>query len=52
MGDKSDQLKGKLKETAGKATNDPGRAQEGRRDQMKGDVKQSAEKAKDALKKL
>jgi len=42
--------KGKLKETAGKATGDQELESEGDLDQMKGNVKQAGEKAKDALK--
>ena len=52
MGDKSDRMKGKLKETTGEATGDRKMAEEGRRDQMKGDIKKSGEKLKDAAKKL
>ena len=40
------------KENAGQATDDPKRAQEGRRDQAKGNLKSAGEKAKDAFKKL
>ncbi len=46
-----DRLTGKLKENTGKATNDPGLAQQGRDEQAKGDIKKSASKAKDAIKK-
>jgi uncharacterized protein YjbJ (UPF0337 family) len=42
--------KGKLKETAGKATGDHNLESEGDLDQLKGNVKQASEKAKDALK--
>ena len=51
MGDKMDRLTGKIKEKTGKATKDPGLAQQGRDEQAKGDIKQSAEKAKEAVKK-
>ncbi len=52
MGDTSDRVRGKLKETAGTAANDPGLAQEGRRDQAKGDVKQAGRKLGDAIRRL
>lgn len=52
MGDKTDRLKGEVKESAGQATNDPRLAQEGRRDQAKGNLKSAGEKTKDAIKKL
>ena len=41
--------KGKLKETAGKATGDQQLESEGDVDQMKGNIKQAGEKVKDAL---
>ncbi len=52
MGDKTDRVKGQLKEKAGEAKGDSGLVESGRRDQMKGDLKASAKKAKDAVKKL
>jgi len=52
MGNKTDQVKGKAKESAAQVTRDPNLAEEGRRDQVKGDLKASGKKAKDALKKL
>lgn len=54
IGDKIDNqaevLKGKVKETAGRATDDPQLEVEGRGDQAKGHVKQAGEKVKDAVK--
>ncbi|MGH3753946.1 MAG: CsbD family protein [Pseudonocardiaceae bacterium] len=53
-GDKIDNqaevLKGKVKETAGRATDDPELEIEGQDDQAKGHVKQAGEKVKDAVK--
>lgn len=53
-GDKIDNraevLKGKVKEAAGRATDDPALEAEGRSDQAKGHVKQAGEKVKDAVK--
>jgi uncharacterized protein YjbJ (UPF0337 family) len=49
MGDETDKLGGKLKETAGKATGDDQLEAEGKADQAKGDAKESLEKAKDAF---
>ncbi len=48
---KGDQLKGKLKEGVGDATDDQGLQTEGKVDQAKGHLKESAEKVKDAFKK-
>ena len=48
---KGDQLKGKVKEGAGDATDDQGLRTEGKADQAKGHVKEAAEKVKDAFKK-
>lgn len=42
--------KGKLKETAGKATGDDQLEADGKVDQMKGNLKQAGEKVKDAFK--
>ena len=49
MGDKMDQLSGKAKETAGRATGDQRLEDEGKVDQAKGDAKESLEHAKDSL---
>jgi uncharacterized protein YjbJ (UPF0337 family) len=43
--------KGKIKETAGKATGNERLRRQGKADQMKGKIKQAGEKIKDALKK-
>ncbi|MFD4669630.1 CsbD family protein [Lentzea sp. NPDC058450] len=48
---KADQLKGKVKEGVGDATDDPGLEAEGQTDQAKGHLKEAAEKVKDAFKK-
>ena len=45
------QAKGKVKETAGKATGNHKLQAEGNADQMKGNLKQAGEKVKDAFKK-
>ncbi|MGH3697111.1 MAG: CsbD family protein [Pseudonocardiaceae bacterium] len=45
---KAEVLKGKVKETAGRAGDDPELEAEGRGDQAKGHVKQAVEKIKDA----
>jgi uncharacterized protein YjbJ (UPF0337 family) len=47
---RADVLKGKVKETAGRATDDPELEAEGRGDQVKGNIKQAGEKVKDAVK--
>lgn len=47
---KADVLKGKVKETAGRASDDPELEAEGRGDQAKGHAKQAGEKVKDAAK--
>lgn len=47
---KTDQVKGKAKETLGKATDDDELEAKGKKDQAKGDVKQAGEKLKDAVK--
>ena len=49
-GNAADKVKGKVKETAGKAVGNERLTAEGRADQAKGDAKQAVEKAKDALK--
>lgn len=48
---KGDQLKGKIKEGVGDATDDKGLETEGKVDQAKGHLKESAQKMKDAFKK-
>jgi uncharacterized protein YjbJ (UPF0337 family) len=48
---KGDELKGKVKEGVGDATDDPGLRSEGKVDQAKGHLKESVEKVKDAFKK-
>ncbi len=54
MGDKmkhvAEEAKGKVKETAGKATDDESMENEGRVDQAKADLKQAGDKVKDAFK--
>ena len=47
---KADELGGKFKEAAGRATDDPDLEAEGHGDQAKGNVKQAAEKVKDVFK--
>ncbi|AEW92407.1 MULTISPECIES: CsbD family protein [Streptomycetaceae] len=47
---KKNELKGKLKEATGRATDDESMAARGRADRTKGNLRQSAEKAKDAIK--
>jgi uncharacterized protein YjbJ (UPF0337 family) len=47
---KAQAVKGKAKEAAGKATNNPTRTGQGQRDQTKANLKQAGEKAKDAFK--
>ncbi|GGM87798.1 CsbD family protein [Lentzea pudingi] len=48
---KADQLKGKVKEGVGSATDDDGLEAEGKGDQAKGHLKEGVEKVKDAFKK-
>ena len=48
---KTDDLKGKAKVTAGKASDDEQMEAEGKGDQMGADLKQAGEKIKDAFKK-
>jgi uncharacterized protein YjbJ (UPF0337 family) len=45
------EVKGKVKETAGKATGNDNLRAKGEADQVKGDLKQAGEKVKDAFKK-
>ncbi len=47
---KAEEMKGKTKETVGRATDDPGLEAEGRTDQSKSNLKQAGEKVKDAFK--
>jgi uncharacterized protein YjbJ (UPF0337 family) len=47
---KAEELKGKTKEGAGKATDNPKLEAEGHGDQAKGNVKQAGEKIKDVFK--
>ena len=47
---KADQLKGKVKEGVGRATDDRDLEAEGHGDQAKGNVKQAGEKIKDVFK--
>jgi|EndMetStandDraft_8_1072994.scaffolds.fasta_scaffold2144955_1 uncharacterized protein YjbJ (UPF0337 family) len=49
MGDKTDRTRGKVKEVAGRATNDEALERQGRNEQAKGKLKQSAENAKEAV---
>ncbi|MEV8443645.1 CsbD family protein [Actinosynnema sp. NPDC051121] len=47
---KAEELKGKAKEAAGRAGDDPELEAEGRGEQVKGNLKQAVEKVKDAFK--
>jgi uncharacterized protein YjbJ (UPF0337 family) len=47
---KADEIKGKMKQTAGRATDDEGLEAEGNAEKVKGNLKQAAEKVKDAFK--
>lgn len=47
---KTDQAKGKVKETVGHAVGNESLEAEGRGDQAKGDAREAGEKAKDAVK--
>jgi uncharacterized protein YjbJ (UPF0337 family) len=51
VGNKADKLKGKLKETAGRATGDRELKSKGRDQQATGKFKESAKQAKEGLKK-
>jgi uncharacterized protein YjbJ (UPF0337 family) len=51
MGDKTDRVGGKAKETAGKVTGDRELERSGRDDQQKGNLKAAGENLKDAVKK-
>jgi uncharacterized protein YjbJ (UPF0337 family) len=48
---KATELKGKVKEGVGQATDDPELETEGQADQAKGNLKQAGDKIKDAFKK-
>ena len=48
--DKAQTVKGKAKEAAGQAADDPYLEGEGKADQVAGDLKQAGEKVKDAFK--
>ncbi len=52
IGNKAEELKGKGKEGAGKATNDPELEGEGKGDQTSAKIKGAGEKVKDAAKDL
>ncbi len=47
---KSDQLKGRVKEGVGRATDNPDLEAEGHGDQAKGNLKEAGEKVKDVFK--
>lgn len=46
---KGEQVRGKIKETVGRAIRSPGLEAEGRAEQSKGDARHATEKAKDAF---
>lgn len=48
---KADEVKGRIKETAGRATDDEDLEAEGTAERVKGNLKQAVEKVKDAFKK-
>lgn len=50
LSNKAQELKGKVKEGAGDATDNERLEREGRADQAKGNLKQAVEKVKDAFK--
>lgn len=50
LSNKAQELKGKVKEGAGDATDNESLENEGRTDQAKGNLKQAGEKVKDAFK--
>ncbi|HVH23019.1 MAG TPA: CsbD family protein [Pseudonocardia sp.] len=52
IANKAEEMKGKAKETAGRATDDEQLEAEGRADQMSGSLKQAGEKVKDAVSSL
>lgn len=47
---KAEELKGRTKETAGRATDNPKLETEGKADRVKGTLKQAGEKIRDAFK--
>ena len=49
LSDKVQELRGRMKRSAGDATRNPRLQAEGRADQMSGDLKQAGEKVKDAF---
>jgi uncharacterized protein YjbJ (UPF0337 family) len=49
MANKAQEMKGKVKETTGRATDDEQLEAEGRADQVSGSLKQAGEKVKDAV---
>ncbi|HMH92405.1 MAG TPA: CsbD family protein [Streptosporangiaceae bacterium] len=51
VNNKGEQLKGKVKEGVGEATNDRDLEAEGKADQISGNLKDAGEKVKDAFKK-
>lgn len=51
IGNKGEELKGKAKETTGRATGDEQMEAEGKGDQLGANIKQAGEKIKDAFKK-
>ena len=51
MGDKTDKVTGKAKETAGKVTGDREMERDGRNEQEKGNLKAAGKNLKDAVKK-
>ncbi len=51
LNNKAEELKGRAKETVGKATDDPELEAEGRTDRAAGSLKQAGEKIKDVFKK-
>jgi uncharacterized protein YjbJ (UPF0337 family) len=50
INNKAEELKGKVKEGIGDATDDRGLERQGKTDQMKGNLKQAGENVKDAFK--
>jgi uncharacterized protein YjbJ (UPF0337 family) len=48
---KADEVKGRIKETAGRATDDEELEAEGTAERVKGNLRQAVEKVKDAFKK-
>jgi uncharacterized protein YjbJ (UPF0337 family) len=52
LDNKGEELRGKVKEEAGRATNDPELERQGQRDKSKANLKQAGEKVKDSIKNL